>query len=216
MFSKAETPVRNSIDGSSKSIGLQRQATKRIPDQWDLEGNVAIDPIANSLLVRIKEGALIGNLLEAPQYHKTKKAPRHKINFPEIFQDLTVEPEDPKEPQFEVPIEDTPKKRRNTLINPPKKSGLAGTDSKLKSQLTTVNKSNTKSKIPKYVPDAHLSDKHIPTSWQLEGNLKRDPIAISLLIRINAGSNNSIVTPPPGHVIQRPPAHEVKGISFVL
>ena len=60
-------------------MGLQRSTTKRIPDSWDLGGDIEKDPIADSLYVRIKENAIVGSLIQAPDYHKFKKFPRHKI-----------------------------------------------------------------------------------------------------------------------------------------
>ena len=57
-------------------------------------------------------------------------------------------------------------------------------------------------------------DKEIPSSWDLYGNLKRDPIGISLLVRVLGGSQNEkVIFVPAGHTIYRPPAHDVKGMS---
>ena len=40
-----------------------------------------------------------------------------------------------------------------------------------------------------------------------------DPIAQSLLVRINAGCLVGSVIPPQGHDIHRAPTHEVEGLS---
>ena len=81
--------------------------TARIPESWDLGGNLNKDPIADALLERIKSNVLVGCLLQTP---RAKKPPRHTIPT-DIYLDLT-------EPVDEIQVDKTPAKRRNTMTVP--------------------------------------------------------------------------------------------------
>ena len=60
-------------------FGLKRSKTTKIPSTWDLEGNHRKDPIAASLMVRIKGGCLAG-IVEVPDYHTLKTFVPHEID----------------------------------------------------------------------------------------------------------------------------------------
>ena len=54
-----------------------------------------------------------------------------------------------------------------------------------------------------------LCEKKIPKTWELDGNLARDPIATSLLARIEADSiAGKVVRPPSGLIVTRLPRHD--------
>ena len=65
---------------------LKRQSTLeiksgcKIPDQWKLDGDLSLDPIAESLLVRINEDVVTGSAKAAPIGHTIMQQPKHMFD----------------------------------------------------------------------------------------------------------------------------------------
>ena len=107
-------------------FGLKRSKTTKIPSTWDLEGNHRKDPIAASLMVRIKGGCLAG-IVEVPDYHTLKTFVPHETDVTQPFVNFM----DP----------------------------------------TATKKQHHKR------PSMPTIRAEIPESWELDGNIRRDPIA---------------------------------------
>ena len=66
-------------------MNLKENITKtEIPKQWKLDGNISDDPIAKSLLDRVKNGTLTGSI-SVPEDYKISKAPQHDVKKTEVL-----------------------------------------------------------------------------------------------------------------------------------
>ena len=89
------------------------------------------------------------------------------------------------------------------FIDPNGTSGISGTSPR-----------NTHHKRKSTMP---VMSATVPESWQLDGNLKKDPLARSLLIRINAGYlAGSMETAPEDSPVNKLAKHHSEGPVEVL
>ena len=165
-----------------------------IPESWDLNGNIGKDPIAQSLMVRLEAGALASSV-PARWYQRVVLTP--VINLDKKFEDFHAQ----HQSEYPTQRQNKTKKTCKTV--------------KLDSKGKPIKIKKAKEENKAYVLNAvDLCENKIPKTWELDGNLARDPIAISLLARIEADSiAGKVVKPPAGLVLTKLPRHDCTKIN---